>query len=115
MHGVITGNLCKCACSLMFLKFWGYLSVGNTLNFQVLDCLIHCNLSNKASRMCFLSCSETDCPRPKKNRAWFRAGKILQLQKFYTNLKCLLAGLIWVFMLSEWLVYRQFNYLISAV
>ena len=48
------------------LNIWANLCVGNTLNSQVLNYLIHCNLSDKISRICDLFCSETDCPRLEK-------------------------------------------------
>jgi len=55
----------------MLLNFWAKLSVGNNLNSQVQYCLIHCDLSDKASRKCVLSCTETDCPRLKKTERSF--------------------------------------------
>jgi hypothetical protein len=70
---------------LMLLKFWANICVGNTLNSEVQNCLIHCNLSDKASRKCVLSCFETDCPHFKILNVVFPA-IILHLQIFRTNL-----------------------------
>jgi len=64
--------------------------------------------------MCVLSCSETDCPRLKKMNVAFSRYNSAST-KFHTNLEYLLAGFIWVFMVSKWSGYRQFNYLVSAV